>query len=160
LILCLKCKRMWPQGTLWCGTCRSRLGARECEDEHTTPLKSTCCTTCGSTRLSPGVPALNLRPLTWLLLASLALCAFPVFAGAASAASKQVFDVVIQALVSLGFISVMVCLLFPKSGAPLMGKVWQTLFGVALSLVQGIARLVLRLLQTKPADPPGKSKHK
>lgn len=76
MILCLSCKRLWNSGTVWCGNCHATLGKRLCSEGHASPISATCCTTCGSSKLSKGCPCLPLRVASaifmLLLLAAIA----------------------------------------------------------------------------------------
>lgn len=161
MILCRKCRRLWPAGTNWCGTCRARLGGRECEDEHVSPVHSTCCTTCGSTRLSPGVPALNLRPLSWLLLAFILFLILPAILHLAGAAFKTVLAYVIEGVVTLAFMSILICLFSPNSGAPFVNKTWHGLLNISLSLIRGLVHIAVFLVRGgKAQDPKERKEHK
>lgn len=73
MILCRGCRRIWPKGTRYCGICRATLGARYCPADHASPLVAGCCLTCGSPKLTKGVPCANLRPITWIASAGLTL---------------------------------------------------------------------------------------
>jgi hypothetical protein len=73
MIQCLKCNRVWPTGTVWCGICKATLGVKLCPDGHVNQTVSQCCTSCGKSPLSPYCPCRNLRVgfkagLAWLLL--------------------------------------------------------------------------------------------
>jgi len=61
MIQCLKCNRVWPTGTIWCGTCKATLGVKLCPDGHVNQPISQCCTTCGKIPLSPFCPCRKLR---------------------------------------------------------------------------------------------------
>lgn len=65
MIRCNYCRRLYPKGTLYCGRCGGSLGCRFCNEGHENPLQMNYCLTCGSKKLSFGVPATNFRP--WLV---------------------------------------------------------------------------------------------
>ncbi len=67
MILCKRCRRVWPSGTTYCQVCGGSLGSRICPDQHLNALDASFCRTFGSHRLSRGVPAANLRMVTVLI---------------------------------------------------------------------------------------------
>ncbi len=62
MIRCDRCRKLWPKGTVFCGSCGGSLGCRICPQGHQSPVNAKCCTTCGSHKLSDGVQSTNLRP--------------------------------------------------------------------------------------------------
>src|SRR6185369_9276748 len=67
MIFCPACRRLWPKGTAYCGSCGASLGKRFCPDGHENRLDVQACTTCGSRKLTRGSRGIQLRPLGWLL---------------------------------------------------------------------------------------------
>jgi len=49
---CRDCRRLWPTEALFCGSCRRSFGGRRCNAGHLSPATASCCTTCGSRKLS------------------------------------------------------------------------------------------------------------
>ncbi len=78
MILCLRCKKVWANGSRTCGSCRSTLGKRFCDEGHESPLSADCCIVCGTAKLTPGVPCLNLRPFTYLVILAIGYVLLPI----------------------------------------------------------------------------------
>lgn len=152
MILCKKCKRIWPAGTVWCGSCRATLGCRQCPDGHKNDLSSRCCTVCGSAKLSRGVQSLNLRGCSWIaVLAVLAVTIPPAIcflAGQAEAALRSLINTVVPILVMAGFISIMASLVFGQKAAKAICELWLKLvklpIEIASAVILGIVHLMKR----------------
>jgi hypothetical protein len=143
----MKCRKLWPAGTIWCGTCHGTLGKRHCPDGHASPLFATCCTTCGSTRLSPGLPCVNLRPVTWLTL--LAICAVlaPTVLGMIGSAVRGSGTSAGQALLPIlyaaALMSAAIAILGGQRGSRLVTDFWMGVGRFLVRLATAISRALL-----------------
>jgi hypothetical protein len=128
LILCKKCKRIWPGGTVWCGSCRATLGCRICPEGHKNELLSRCCTICGSAKLSKGVPSVNLRGFTWIAVLTVLVLTVPpaicYLADATESAFLSIANRAIPILMLAGVLSVMTSLIFGPKAAKEIGECW------------------------------------
>jgi len=151
LILCLKCKRLWPRGTRFCGTCRSSLGVRLCPDDHPSPLQAQVCTTCGSKRLTTAAPSLNLRPLGWLLLTAIGFCIVPLIVSVAATGLHRllcfVLTTVLPPLITLAIISSFLSLVLGEKVAHGIGQLWLGSFRLIAAAILAAARGIGRLFQ-------------
>ena len=147
MILCLKCKRLWPKGTVWCGTCGATLKARLCPEKHSNQLTSTCCQTCGSRSLTPGVRALNLRPVTFMALLGLAVIGvkailgqiipnlLPSLYGLLGRIESLFFGLVVFSLLLMPILS--------DKGRENLSNIWVGAFKLLLKTLMAFAHLVL-----------------
>lgn len=154
MILCRKCRQLWSQGTTWCGTCRATLGHRRCPEGHVSPLDAECCVVCGSPVLTPGVPSLNLRPLTVCFVLALGVLAAPplilMAGGAIQEGLRQAWiaamNTVIPFLCMAGALSLMIAAFFGPRAASAMASVW---LAFARFLVTGIGWLGRQLFRRR-----------
>lgn len=68
MILCLHCRRLWPNQAQICGLCRRSFGGRLCPHGHLSPALSRYCSTCGNKKLLQPAKYLKLGCLTQLLV--------------------------------------------------------------------------------------------
>lgn len=155
MILCKQCKRMWPEGTKWCGVCRATLGARYCENDHANALSSGCCTTCGTPKLTRGVPCLRLRAVSWVLLVVVGAFAVPPIwrglLGVLSSLYAHLLALVAGPLISFAILSIAFSPLLNDKGRKTLGDIWIAMFRFAWRLIEvltsillGIAKRLLR----------------
>lgn len=85
-----------------CGSCRRSFGGRICSSKHLSPVTATCCTTCGSRKLSQAARYLNLNfsflLCSWaiaLLLLKLLMANLATVFGLAIEAADHVFSFVL-----------------------------------------------------------------
>ncbi len=146
MILCLGCGRVWPKGTRWCGNCRATLGRRLCPENHGSPIDAECCAECGSAKLSRGTRAVNLRPLSWLILLSGCLLAAPPLLGIAQrgvrVAERWFWGWLVDRIALLGLISLIIGSMFGENAKRLIREFWVSAFRVAADTVATIARVV------------------
>lgn len=150
MILCLRCKRLWPRGTRYCGSCRASLGARFCPHDHESPLAAKCCTACGSKRLTPGVPSLNLRPLSLLLAAGIIALAVPPLLGLIALGFRcawcWLLNALLPPLVTLAFLSVFLGLALGEKARGVISDLWVAAFKSCLKVIGAAFGLVVRWL--------------
>ncbi len=146
MILCLACKRLSPAGSNWCGACKSTLGKRICSEGHQTLLSASCCSICGSTKLSPGVPSLNLRLAIHCLSLVLAYLFIPPLAKHMwSILADNLFFIwlkVLQLLTLPITVSILVALFGGDSGRTMVAKFWKHVIRLPIDLVMALAKLV------------------
>ncbi len=70
---CRSCRRIWPSGALYCGTCHRTFGARLCPKGHRNPVGARSCTTCGNRKLTTPVRSFDLHFPALLIAMGLAL---------------------------------------------------------------------------------------
>lgn len=153
MILCLKCKKVWPQGTRYCGVCRASLGVRLCPEGHESPLAARCCSTCGSPKLTPGVPCLNIRPLARLVLLLVALAFLPpvlrsalAFAGCAYCAFMRT---VVPPLVTLAMLSGFLAAVLGEKARRAIWEIWMSAFRLLVRFLDLLLKATLRLVLKK-----------
>jgi RNA polymerase subunit RPABC4/transcription elongation factor Spt4 len=153
MILCLKCWRLWPRGTMYCGRCGGSLGKRVCSDGHESHLKARYCSLCGSSKLSRGAPCRSLRPLTWmgaLCLASIAWHGFALPAWHNLYAMSIVFLVrAFDFFLWLAVWSWIVGLILGEQARRLLSTCWMGLIRIFLSVLSSIAKIAWSLIRQK-----------
>lgn len=153
MILCRKCKRIWPNGTVWCGSCRATLGCRVCPEGHKNDLSSRCCTMCGSAKLSKGVPSMNLRGFTWIaVLAILALAVPPTLQFLSEAAESALLSFANRAIpmfVLAGVLSVMAGLIFGPKAARAIGECWLVVLKLPFQLTSAVMLGLVRIIRRR-----------
>ena len=153
MILCTRCKRLWPSGTIWCGNCRVTLGKRICEEGHENFLTSQSCATCGSNRLSKGVPSRNLRPLTWLVVSIVGVVVFPLILSLVTNLMQRLWCLLLHALlpplISLAFISILLGAILGENARKYIGSIWSWIFQIAFQFLRALASILLNLLRRK-----------
>ena len=151
MILCLKCKRLWPKGTVWCGHCRATLGKRLCEQGHESLLAASACTTCGSRKLTPSVSSINLRPLTALLLVGAGALVAPAILVVVKHLSAIVFGFVLAQLLPsmliLFLLSWIVTQMLGKKGGKLMGDLCASTLTLLIRAFVWLLRTVASLFK-------------
>ena len=164
MILCSKCKRVWPQGTKWCGNCRATLGVRVCNEGHESPLDAKVCTTCGSAKLSPGVPKLTLRATSWLvcfcLVFGLGHALVQTLGPVVWRTLAFLLDRVSTLLVGLAFFSFVFWFLFSDNTKRVVTDFWLTLGRFAIHLIHLACRLVIYCVRLLVVQRPTKGKAK
>ena len=73
MVLCMKCKKISPTGSTFCGFGCGAFKGCVCGKGHVTPPGLSTCVSCGSTELSAYAPSINLRPVTRLVAWGLAI---------------------------------------------------------------------------------------
>ena len=166
MILCGKCRKVWPAGTVWCGCCRATLGMRLCDGGHESPLGSRACTTCGSAKLSPGVPSVRLRGCSWLTaLGMLLLVGLPLARWGLEGlwrATAFLFDRVTTIFVGLAFLTFVFWFLFTDDTKRLVSDFWLALGRLVIQALFLLGRLALWLgvhLILLPARPKRELHH-
>lgn len=154
MILCLKCRRVWPKGTVWCGHCRATLGCRVCPEGHVSHLGAKSCTTCGSPKLTPGVPGFGLRGVSWLVIVTLALAVTPVLLHALTVSlllplRHRLCDAW-TLLVGLAFFCLVFWPLFNEEFRSVVLALWIGLGRLLLACLSMCARIVARAFRRKP----------
>lgn len=151
MILCSKCKRVWPQETKWCGNCRATLGVRACSEGHESPLDAKVCTTCGSTKLSPGVTSVNLRVATWLLIGLILILvvppAFQITWSTLGRVLSYFLDRALTLIVGLAFLSFVFWPLLSEAWKRELADFWLRLFNLAIQLILLATRATARFLR-------------
>lgn len=151
MILCLKCKRIWPSGTTWCGNCKATLGCRRCPEGHQSELSARCCTSCGSGKLSKGVPALRLRFITWLAVCLVSAILVPFVLNRAELIVKQVYvhavNMILPLLVTLCFLSLLIACIFGARGGKLVSEFWLALTRLVVLTATLAARAIASVLK-------------
>lgn len=155
MIRCASCGKLWPQGTVWCGTCRKTLGKRLCPAGHESPIDANTCTMCGSSKLTPATGSQNLRPVTWLVTVIGCLAVYPCVSSFFGAALKTVWcwllNAVLPILVTLAFFSFLLSLFVGDRGRKAISDLWILLarsFGQILAvLCQLVVSLISRMLK-------------
>ena len=150
MILCLKCKRLWPRGTTWCGYCRATLGKRICDKGHESPLTASNCTGCGSRKLTPAVSSLNLRPLVWMVVAIVGWLGWPLVGllmqSLLSILFSFILDQVVPVLLLLFLLSWAIGHIFGKKVSKLIHELWEEvlklIFKGTKSLVKSLVKSV------------------
>lgn len=149
LILCTSCKRLWPEGTTWCGNCRRTLGKRICPDGHVSPVYVNCCSTCGSAKLTPGTGSLNLRPISWLVSIALVVLLLPTALGLIGIGLRTAYvwfmNVVFERLLILALFSWVAGWILGERSRKTIGDLWLALFRLVVNIIQAFGRLVLRI---------------
>ncbi len=156
MILCVRCRKLWPAGSLYCGHCGKSFGGSLCSKRHLNPAKTDICLRCGSDELTDTARSLNLRTIALLLAWSVALLILKTAvhnAGRISAVAFSVitllfefvagfgvetflaeaFRLLVLALLIVGFVS----LAFPKQ----RDSVWRFTFRALRSVTQISLRL-------------------
>jgi hypothetical protein len=128
MIQCLKCNRVWPTGTVWCGTCKATLGVKLCPDGHINQTVSQCCTICGKSPLSPSAPCRQLGPAFQLAGSFLLLLLFPFGWVTFRELGHALADLVYRLLSQVLFLVIAVCLLGGNSGRRLVTDATKTFF--------------------------------
>gem|GEM_PF-6810935 len=151
LILCSNCKRLWPEGTTWCGNCRRTLGKRICPDGHISPVYSDCCSTCGSSKLTPAASALNLRPVTFLGVIGVAVILVPAALEIASLGIHSLYfwllGVVLERLIVLGLFSWFAGLILGERARRAIGDLWLALARMAISILVAFGQYIVNLFR-------------
>ncbi len=149
MILCTHCKRLWPQGTTWCGSCHQTLGKRICPEGHISPLYAECCSTCGSSKLTPATSALNLRVLTWLVIIGLVVLVVPVAIGFMNLGVKAAYvwfmNTLFERIVVLGLFSSIAGWMLGERARKAIGDLWLACFRILISSIVMITRLLMRI---------------
>ena len=139
MILCANCKRLWPEGTTWCGNCRHTLGKRICPDGHISPVYSDCCSTCGSSKLTPGAKSLNLRPVSFFVVVGVIVVLSPTVLDLAALGFRGVYvwfiNVVLERLFVLGLFSWLAGLILGERARKVIRDL---LFGLARLIIYSV----------------------
>ena len=155
MILCLSCKRLWPNGTTWCGHCRRTLGTRYCPEGHPSPISAAACTVCGSTKLTPATQAINFRFLTWVILALVGTYLTPgvlelVHLGCVRL-WRAALTLLLPPLATFGIWSVVLAPVVGERGRRVISDAWIGLFNMAFRIMEIGLRLCLRLVSRRPS---------
>lgn len=146
--MCLKCKRLWPQGSKWCGNCQATLGRRYCPEDHENALGTDCCTTCGYRKLTAAVPCLNLRPLVWLVAIVGATLVGPGLLQALRGLTSHLFWLLFapleRLLITLSIISFFLAPVLGERGRLILRSALQGLFSFTFEVLREIAKQLLR----------------
>lgn len=131
MILCRTCRRLWPKGSMYCGSCGGSLGKRLCPESHESPLSAMACTTCGSRKLTRGSPALSLRfasTILGLALGSWTLTVFgPILVNYLWAQLQSALWFVLTPLINLVFWSLILSLFVGDRGRQMISELWANL---------------------------------
>jgi len=151
MIQCGSCGKLWPEGTVWCGSCRKTLGKRLCSEGHENPLDVSCCTVCGSNKLTPATPSRSLRPATWLVVAAVSLILLPCALGALEGVAHSLWcwllNTFLAPLATLAFLSFFLSLFVGDRGRKAIGDFWIMLARLAGQLFGATVRLLLALVE-------------
>lgn len=153
MILCRPCKRLWPSGTSYCGTCGGSLGQRFCPEGHRNPLRASACTACGSRKLSRGVPSTNLRPFSFVALGVLAwgilrFVLMPLGAVLALRVWEAAMAFMVP-LVTLAFWSFILSVFLNERGRAMIADFWSNVLQLSFRLAEAL----FRRLTPKKAKP-------
>lgn len=139
MIRCGTCGRLWPKGTTWCGNCRKTLGTSICPEGHQNPVDVSCCTACGSQKLTPATPVQSLRPLTWVVFGIAVLAVLPlilsVLGGLLHALFCAVLNAVLPPLVGFAMLSMLASAMFGEQARRTIGSVWLALGRLVVQLL-------------------------
>lgn len=151
MILCRKCRQLWPSGTRFCGSCLGSLGARYCPEDHQNPLPVRCCLTCGSKKLTQGVPSLNVRPLSWAIVLGFVLIGLPFLVSAlATAFHGGVFWLLrtfLPPVVTLAVLSVFLGVVLGEKARTVIGKAWLLGFRLTAKTIELVFRILFKLVR-------------
>lgn len=136
MIQCLKCNRVWPTGTVWCGICKATLGVKLCPDGHVNLPISTCCTACGKAPLSQYCPSRSLKGLLRTsVLFPLTMCLPFVWTGTCRLGEHAV--ALLQSLVLKALLlSVLVGIIGGPSARTAIINAWKSLLRLTLKGLQ------------------------
>lgn len=148
MILCRKCIRVWPAGSVYCQSCGASLGVRICVNQHCNSLEAKYCKECGSNRLSRGVRSLNLRWLTWLLAAFLLLVVAYILERISVAFLYPAIYhllMLLRLLVAYAVVwTILLALICGPKGRDALARAWAGLFlGLTRALID-VAKLLIR----------------
>lgn len=72
MIFCRSCKKLWPAGSLFCGSCKRSFDGRRCPKLHLSPASARVCVVCGSNELTQAARSMRLGCLSvafaWLIV--------------------------------------------------------------------------------------------
>ena len=156
MIRCKGCGRVWPSGTRFCGNCQATLGVQVCPNDHENPIGVQCCLTCGSRKLSKGVPVSNLRPVSWIVIVGIGLFLAPILIGQIGLGLTWAFQSLINAfapiLVALAVLSFLLAPILGEKGGKVISELWIGLFKVLGGFVVLVGRLLIGLLKGKSSN--------
>lgn len=146
MIQCLKCNRVWPTGTVWCGTCKATLGVKLCPDGHINQPICQCCTTCGKNPLSPFSPCRDFYIPTRIAAGFLVVILSPFLWSWTTTAFGAVYGSVFKPLISicttLLIISGALYACGGQSGRTIVLKCWAAAFQLTRTLFLWLLRVL------------------
>jgi len=152
VILCKRCWTLWSKGTIWCGKCRSTMGSRHCPEGHVSPLLATACVTCGSTKLTPGVRALNFRPITLISVTlacfALSLTVLPQLIENLQRVAWRIFDSIMSIGIALAMLSFVLWQPLSRECKDSWGAIGMCILKSTALLCKGFVSLVRVLAQS------------
>ena len=150
MILCLRCKRVWAKGSVFCGSCGGALGKRICPDGHESHITAKFCTVCGSPKLSKGSPSLDLRLVSWCVLASTVWFAFslagPALGKLLYIDGTRIFARLLDVVIGLAVWSWLIGLVLGESTRRIMFSLWMGAANLLIRTLERVVQLILHLV--------------
>ncbi len=146
MIQCLKCNRVWPTGTVWCGICKATLGVKLCPDGHVNQPVCSCCSTCGKCPLSLCVPCRRLMPtlrvFAVFLLLLVAPFIIPLLTLCASLLARNLVRPLESIVLHLLALFLLVRAFGGNRGCQLVKSIWRRLLALAQATAKWIRALI------------------